>query len=575
VRFVIAIVLFSLLTAQNIIYDDNQVADIYITIDPASLQWMYTNVDSDSEHVATFRMVNAYFDEIVDSIGFRLRGNTSRVAQKKSFKVSFDTFFEGREFHGMDKLNLNGEHNDPSIVRSKLCWDFYQKIGVVSSRANHVRLYINDEYYGLYISVEHIDNEFLSRNFDDDSGNLWKCLYPADLDYISENPDDYKFAPYGRRAYDLKTNESQDDYSQLAHLISVLNLTPIVNLPDSLESILNVPLVLKYFAVNLLTGSWDDYRFLKNNYYLYHEPTLNQFQLIPYDYDNSFGVDWFEIDWWTVDPYSYANNDGTTRPLSERLFSINQYKCLFSHFLEFYSENVFDLSQWEDRIDSLRAMITPAAELDTYRTLDYGFSMDDFNNSYSAEGYSNQHVKTGIKEFINERNTSLTDQLAFPISPPIAYQIDWEPKYPLPTDSIHVFAAVYGVNQLTEVTIKYHPSNLTVIEEYAMIQQPVSNTYLVEEADRWVGTIPPLGEGGSGRFQVYVRDNISLNETYPRNRFITLNTNTQYDAPVVINEWLALNNSINMDESSEYDDWVELYNSGEVAYDFERILFNR
>ncbi|MEZ4908607.1 MAG: hypothetical protein R2771_13430 [Saprospiraceae bacterium] len=30
-------------------------------------------------------------------------------------------------------------------------------------------------------------------------GNLYKCLYPADLNYIGENPDDYKIAnPNGR-----------------------------------------------------------------------------------------------------------------------------------------------------------------------------------------------------------------------------------------------------------------------------------------------------------------------------------------------------------------------------------------
>ena len=33
---------------------------------------------------------NAYLDETIDSIGFRLRGNTSRNAAKKSFKIDFN-----------------------------------------------------------------------------------------------------------------------------------------------------------------------------------------------------------------------------------------------------------------------------------------------------------------------------------------------------------------------------------------------------------------------------------------------------------------------------------------------------
>src|SRR3989337_4138626 len=99
------------------IYDDSHVARVDITIDPSSLQWIYNNVQSDSEHVATFHFKNNWIDETVDSIGFRLRGNTSRDSKKKSFKVSFNTFIKGRDFHNVEKLNLNGEHNDPSIIR--------------------------------------------------------------------------------------------------------------------------------------------------------------------------------------------------------------------------------------------------------------------------------------------------------------------------------------------------------------------------------------------------------------------------------------------------------------------------
>ena len=69
--------------------------------------------------------------------------------------------------------------------------------------------------------------------------------------------------------------------------------------------------VLQYFAINILTGSWDDYRFLKNNYYLYHDPGTDMLRWIPFDYDNSFSVDWFDTDWSDIDPYSYANIDGS------------------------------------------------------------------------------------------------------------------------------------------------------------------------------------------------------------------------------------------------------------------------
>ncbi|MDP2362886.1 MAG: CotH kinase family protein, partial [Ignavibacteria bacterium] len=229
--FLISISIYSQQNQSWKLYDDSQVARVDITIDPAAIIWLYQNVQIDSEFVASFHFQNGYINETVDSIGFRLRGNTSRYSQKKSFKVSFNTFISGREFYGVDKLNLNGEHNDPSIIRSKLCFDHFQSIGLNASRANHVEVYINGQYYGLYISVEHIDDEFLNKNFADDSGNLWKCLYPADLNFLGDDPNIYKnLIENGRPVYELKSNEEVGDYSKLAKFINILNNTPLVSL---------------------------------------------------------------------------------------------------------------------------------------------------------------------------------------------------------------------------------------------------------------------------------------------------------------------------------------------------------
>ena len=200
------------------VYDDSEIALVHISLAPEDLQWIYDNVQSDSLHPATIHFQNAHIDETVDSVGFRLKGNTSRVSEKKSFKVDFNHFINGRDFFDVEKLNLNGEHNDPSIVRSKVCWDLFQDIGMVSSRAAHAKVFINGDYFGLYVSVEHVDDSFLSRNYADDSGNLWKCLWPADLSYRGDDPEDYH--PYydDKRPYELKTNKDEYDSVSYTHL---------------------------------------------------------------------------------------------------------------------------------------------------------------------------------------------------------------------------------------------------------------------------------------------------------------------------------------------------------------------
>ncbi len=141
-------------------------------------------------------------------------------------------------------------------------------MNVPSTDASYVRLYINDAYFGLYVNVEHIDETFVNRNYNNSDGNLYKCLWPADLTYISQNPDDYKSGNDDRRTYDLKTNRQLDDYSDLANFIDLLNNTPLSLLPAELETHFHVDQYLRILAVDALTGSWDNYWFLKNNFYL-------------------------------------------------------------------------------------------------------------------------------------------------------------------------------------------------------------------------------------------------------------------------------------------------------------------
>ena len=555
------------------LYDDSQVAVVEISVDQSAIVWMYNNVESDSMFFATVHFKNAWIDETIDSVGFRLRGNTSRNSQKKSFKLSFNTFVPGRQFYGVDKLNLNGEHNDPSIIRSKLCWDFFGEIGLTASRAAHTAVYINGVYAGLYISVEHIDDEFIQNNFADDSGNLWKCLYPADLTYRGENPQAY--FPYfnEERPYELKTNKDEYDFSPLVRLIDIINNTSDNLFADSLEQVLFVPEVLKYFAMNILTGSWDDYWFLMNNYYIYYEPSSKKFHWIPYDYDNSFGIDWFNVDWTSVNPYSFANfeqvqgNEKGPRPLAERIMANPQYRNLYSHFLEFFMEEIYGFSLWDTRLYFLKQLIAPWAETDEFRTLDYGFTMADFHDSYFSENYSNQHVKHGIRGFVKKRISSLKNQITWRDAKPNIYFLDWSPKIPQAGDSIRVKVSAFSFIGLTDVSIHFQKSGSGYGEIYPMFFQPVPSTKIVEESDRWIGTIPPLAAGEFGLFNIIAKDIDGQTQLYPRTYPIKINTAAApTNVDVVINEFLAKNDETNTDASGEYDDWLELYNptSGDI-----------
>lgn len=543
------------------LYDDTHVARIDITINPAFLEYMYANPLSDSLHLATFRFQNNHINETVESIGFRLRGNTSRWSKKKSFKVSFNDFVAGREFYQVDKLNLNGEHNDPSIIRSKLSFDIIRKSGLKASRASHAAVYINNQYYGLYVSVQHVDDEFLKLNFPDDTGNLWKCLYGADLQYLGNSQQLYKDVNNnGIPSYELTSNEETGDYSKLVRLISIINNTPAAVWQDSLENFLDVRGVLQYLAINLLVGGWDDYWSLMNNYYLYHNPSEDKFTLIPYDYDNTFGVDWSGNNWTTVNPYNRPKVVGGPRPLAEKLMANAQYRNLYTHFLEHYREKIVMMQLWDARLDSLRGSITSYALADSFRTLDYGFTGNDFFNSYNTTPYSNQHVKYGLRQFVNARTGTLPAQLVYLSAPPMVYDIKSRPENPMPSDSVYIYASGFSAAGIAEMAVHFLRAGASAAEVYPMQFRPVSGSYTAEDADRYEAVIPPLGANGSGTYKIYIRDANGFSNMYPRVKPVMISSGEVTGTGVVINEIMADNAGSVPDPMGEEDDWLELYN---------------
>ncbi|MEL6823906.1 MAG: CotH kinase family protein, partial [Calditrichota bacterium] len=163
------------------LFNDSSIVSVKVQIDPDSLSAIFNDPWSDHEYPATVIFQSSALNDTLTNVGFRLRGNTSRAADKKSFKIAINSFEAGRKYLGLEKINLNGEHNDPSIARSRLSWQLANEFGLPVARTHYADLTINDNYYGVYIHVEQIDEVFIKSRFPNNNGNLYKCLWPADL----------------------------------------------------------------------------------------------------------------------------------------------------------------------------------------------------------------------------------------------------------------------------------------------------------------------------------------------------------------------------------------------------------
>lgn len=535
----------------NILFDDEKVNSIYITIDPDSLEEMLDELENEYEYPVTFVYSSETENDTLQNVGFRLRGNTSLSSAKKSYKISFNTYEPGRKYHDVEKLNIIGNHNDASMSREKLYFDIYNAFGLPVRRVSFVKLFVNEEYYGLYTNVEEYDEIFLKERFGENTGNLFKCLYGSNLQYNGTSTSAYS-------SYELQTNEEAHDYSDLIDFIYILNNTPIENLPCELEKVFNVDNFLKIYAIDIATGHWDNYGANQNNFYLYHNQFTGQFEFLSYDCDNVLGIDWLGIDWAERDMYDW-NFDN--RPLVEKLMQVEEYRNRFSYYCNELLNTFLLPENFFPHIDSLKELITPAALDDDFKGYDWGYTDDDFLNSFNTDNLDD-HTPYGIKNFIETRNTETILQVELTDIFPVAVKISPALLIDNPHDTAQFILQCTDDGWISDVSIS---SN---IDGDASVTIPMFDDGMHGDenaSDNIFGFVFDDLEGSSFiDYHFEVTDNTGNVTLYPPcgDFYVALG----YTPPsLAVNELLAINDTVIADNAGDYDDYIEIYNTGSAS----------
>ncbi|MCF8247554.1 MAG: CotH kinase family protein [Saprospiraceae bacterium] len=242
--------------------------------------------DASGTNVPSTKALLQIDGQSVDTIAIRIKGLSSYYKandRKKPFKIDLNEFVEGNEYDGLKKFNLHNGACDPSMLRDFLSYDILRTAGVRAPRVSHCRVYFNGEYWGVYSIIEQIDKTFLKNNFVSDDGTLIKNTGWDELKWKGAT-----ITPY-LEDYELRTNEEVEDWSDFLNFMNVLNNSSNVDFAAAIQQFFDVDLYLHVMAADVMTNNWDSYIDGERNYYLYHEPTSNQFHWIPWDYNLSLG----------------------------------------------------------------------------------------------------------------------------------------------------------------------------------------------------------------------------------------------------------------------------------------------
>jgi spore coat protein H len=472
------------------IYRPGEIATIRLTLGAADKAFLLdpANDDSDVYKQGLFQMTNSTMDTIlVAPVGVRLRGNTSRYAHKKAFKIDFKEF-GGKKFFGYKKFNLKANVNDPTQVREPLTMQYFREMGIPAARTHPVKLYMNGEYMGVYINVEQIDDVFLTPRFGQSDGFLYKCAYGANLLDNGQVNDTTLF--------ESELNEDTDNRVGLAHFVHVLNSASDANFQSEIEPVFDVDGFLRYLAVEALVGHWDGYSYNMNNFYLYYNSQTSKIDFIPYDADNTWGIDWLGVDWGSRDIANWANTT-QPRPLTTRILHVSSYREKYGTYLTQLINAYFNDNYLNPILDAYQSVLSDAVRTDGYFSADFGFTYNTFVNAFT-QSIPNTQVKYGITQYLHIRSLyAITQQedLITGVEPEAVAAVSQ--VYPNPSRQPQIF--LYASVGTTTLPMVYNTlgvrvaANISVIDDehvaITLPEQSPAGVYLIRtgrQVLRWV-----------------------------------------------------------------------------------------
>ena len=386
--------------------------------------------------------------EAYQNTAIRAKGNTSLTmvssmdSDRYSFKLEFDHYDSGRTYYGLDKLSLNNIIQDTTYMKDYLTYQMMGAFGVDAPLCSYVYITVNGQDWGLYLAVEGVEDGFLRRNYGSDSGELYK---PDSMSFgrgrgngrefdmknvmdFSENgafPSPPKAQPFdstqntseserhrgggpggGMGSDDVKLRYIDDDpdsYSNIfqnaktditkadqAQLIASLKA---LSEGESLEGVLDIDEVLRYFVVHNFVRNGDSYTgSMVHNYYLYEEE--GRLSMIPWDYNLAYGTFQGGDAGSEVNaPIDTPVSGGDSRPMVDWIFDSQEYTALYHQYFQEFLETV-DIA---GLIDTAAELIAPYVEKDPTRF------------------YTYEEFETGVetlRTFCRLRSESIAGQLA-------------------------------------------------------------------------------------------------------------------------------------------------------------------
>ena len=312
------------------LFNTSEILDINIVIDGAKWSEMLKNATQEVYYECDVTICGTEFKQV----GIRPKGNTSLSSiandpdnNRYSFKLEFDQFVSGQTCFDLDKLVLNNSFADTTNMKEAIIYDMFRFLEADASLYNYAKISVNNEYWGVYLALEAVEDSFMLRNYGMEKGYLYKPdsmnfggnddkkssgnVFPSMPDEKKQSSDKRSFPVSGERmgrggfpggmggggnlnytddsldSYGTIWNGKVNDSSDSDHK-RVIEALKNINRRTDIEKYIDVEQVLKYMAVHNFSVNEDSLSgSMAHNYYLYE--ANGQISILPWDYNLSLG----------------------------------------------------------------------------------------------------------------------------------------------------------------------------------------------------------------------------------------------------------------------------------------------
>ncbi|MBS0203148.1 MAG: CotH kinase family protein [Planctomycetes bacterium] len=227
-------------------------------------------------------------DVTIDNVSIRFKGNSSSSPtqqHKRSYLVKFDEYSKDQRFLGLQRISLDNGVQFGSLFSEPIITEILRDQGLITHRCNYAKLFLNDEYQGVYINVERIDQSFLENHLPDPEGMLFKVDEGgpgANLQFLGDDPAAYE------RTFEPETKSAKRGRPQLVQFIKQIQ-TQDPAFAEQLAKQMELDDFLKVTAVLLFSGAFDQLTgWNPHNYYLYRDGNSGRWRYLPWDLDVGF-----------------------------------------------------------------------------------------------------------------------------------------------------------------------------------------------------------------------------------------------------------------------------------------------